>query len=303
MKFTRLISTTLLSATTLASLLAPDATFADVPNKDPDANGGTALPQTDQTTAGISFGDSKPNPNTGHLRLQKVPSILDFGNHVEFNQAYPNFTADGKNTDNANNNRFTSSSNNRVVSYNKNNTNLTPVLKNTEVKDLDNMQGLTYVCVVDKQSRRHGLESASAAGLWTLSVKANDYLTRVDNDGNKMDGSIINANIIFNNTAYGQTQDIYNLTGESQDKDWIPDPAAAPLSKDSIEQKISVPLFRTSGNGSTVAKAHVSSGTGANLFGWKPSDITLALPASATVTSPAKYEVQLTWTLSSDASI
>ncbi|CAM2932242.1 WxL domain-containing protein [Latilactobacillus sakei] len=295
MKFTGLISTTLLSATTLASLLAPAATFAATPNNDADANGGTALPQTDQTTAGISFGDNKPNPNTGYLRLQKVPSILDFGNHVEFNQAYPNFTADGKNTGNASNNRFTS--------YKEADTNLTPVLKNTEAKNLGNMQGMTWVSVVDKQATRTnadaGKKVTAKAGSWTLSVKANGALTRIDTDGNQMDGSIPDANIIFNKTASAQTQDIYNLTGEAQDKDWTSDDSATAVSTDS--SKISVPLATTTGNGAVVATAKDGEGSGANVFGWKPSDVTLALPASATVTSPAKYQAQLTWTLSSDA--
>ncbi len=296
MKFTKLTSAALVGATTLSAFMVPAASFAATPNNNADANGGTALPQTDTTEAGISFGNPGPNPNTGYLRLQKVPSILDFGNHVQFNKAYPNFTADGKNTGNSSNDRF--------ASYKEKDTNLTPTLSN-DAKGLENVQGMTWTTVVDKQVSRTNADDkkgiTAKAGLWSLYVKADGDLNRIDTAGNIMsDGDIADANLTFKNTTKAQTQEVYKLTGEAQDKDWKTDATAKPVS--AVTENISVPLAAdTKDNGALVAQAKDGEGSGADVFAWNPADINLSLPASATVQSPATYQAKLTWTLSADA--
>ena len=86
MKFTKMTSALVAGATLLAGLAiaAPAATQAATVQGNAGVNGGQALPQDAKTTAGISFGQLPPTGNTGYLRLQMVPKILDFGNHEQF---------------------------------------------------------------------------------------------------------------------------------------------------------------------------------------------------------------------------
>lgn len=84
MKFTKLTSATLLGVSVLSAFIVPGTSFAATQEHNADANGGIELPQHDTTTAGISFGDNNPSGNTGYLRLQMVPHVLDFGNHEQF---------------------------------------------------------------------------------------------------------------------------------------------------------------------------------------------------------------------------
>ena len=88
MKFTKMTSALVAGATLLAGLAiaAPAATQAATVQGNAGVNGGQALPQDAKTTAGISFGQLPPTGNTGYLRLQMVPKILDFGNHEQFFQ-------------------------------------------------------------------------------------------------------------------------------------------------------------------------------------------------------------------------
>jgi len=224
MKFTELTSSVLAGAT-LLSLMAPTASFAgtsqlgsqDAASND---NGGTKLPQTDKTVAGISFGDNSDNGNTGYLRLQMVPHTLDFGNHKILDDSKLDFTADGKNT--------SLPTNNLKASYEGGKTNETAVL-NTNDPELKkgHVDGTAWATVVDKQVTRKDSQSNSAnpnnttdptsdfwegttskAGSWKLSVKSVDALTAMDNaDPSKpTTETITGAKLSFDNTQYGQTQ-------------------------------------------------------------------------------------------------
>ncbi|WP_459128339.1 WxL domain-containing protein [Latilactobacillus curvatus] len=183
---------------------------------------------TDKTVAGISFGDNTDNGNTGFLRLQMVPHVLDFGNHKILDNSKRDFTADGKNTN--------LDSNNMKASFDNTDANQTKIL-NTNDKDLQDVKNTAWATVVDKQVTRqmatpsqYHADTDNHAGLWTLSVKSDDALQRVDNQGNKMGTPV----------------------------------------------------------------------TGANVYGWLPSDIKLTMPQGFKVENGV-YKANLTWTLTSDA--
>ncbi|KRM24417.1 WxL domain-containing protein [Latilactobacillus graminis] len=303
MKFTKLTSSVLAGATML-SILAPTASFAATStagSKDATTNdnGGTALPQTDKTVAGISFGDNSDNGNTGYLRLQMVPHTLDFGNHKILDDTKLDFTADGKNT--------ALPTNNLKASYEGGKTNETAVL-NTQDDGLKAVNGTAWATVVDKQVTR--VASATTpfhegttdqAGSWKLSVKSDDALTAMNNadPSEKTDEVIEGAKLSFANTQYGQTQKVYELTKDTQDSNYDASKGTPKeVSASGITTNFSTPLA-ADGADIQVASAADGEGQGANVFGWAPKDIKLTMPAGANVTN-AIYKANLTWTLTSD---
>lgn len=290
MKFTKLTSAAL-TAGTILSILAPTATFAATVEGDANANGGTELPMTDDTTVGISFGDNTDNGNTGYLRLQMVPHVLDFGNHTEFLSQYPTFDATGHNV--------SINSNDRHPNYENGDTNMTAVL-NTDDTALKDVKGKAWATVVDKQITREKNDAAGTpenpakttkeSGTWQLKVKSDDVLT--GNNGSTID----NANLQLDNTAYGRTAEVFTLTGEDQDKDFTADTTEGSTDVSTITNNISLPLD-AKGQNVDVAEAAAKEGQGANVFGWDRSDIKLTLPKTSKVDN-AVYTAHLTWTLS-----
>ncbi|WP_208422469.1 WxL domain-containing protein [Latilactobacillus fragifolii] len=304
MKFTKLTSSVLAGAT-LLSILAPTASFAATSTQGSqsatDDNGGTPLPMTDKTVAGISFGDNSDNGNTGYLRLQMVPHTLDFGNHKLLNNSKRDFTADGKNT--------TLASNDMAASYDNTDANKTRIL-NTNDSALANVKGKAWATVVDKQITRTGTGYAATttpkSGSWELSVKSDDALTAVDSAGNKTSETITGAKLSFNNTAYGRTQKVFELTKDANDATWAADSIATGVTADDTDisaagiAKSFGTVLKDNGSDVTVATAADGEGQGANVFGWAPEDIKLTMPQGAQVNN-AIYKANLTWTLSSTA--
>lgn len=304
MKFTKLTSSVLAGAT-LLSILAPTATFAATStagSQGPtDDNGGTPLPMTDKTVAGISFGDNSDNGNTGYLRLQMVPHTLDFGNHKLLNNSKRDFTADGKNT--------TLASNDLAASYDNTDANKTRILNTTDPA-LSNVANKAWATVVDKQITRTGTGYAATttpkSGSWELSVKSDDALTAVDSAGNKTSETITGAKLSFANTAYGRTQKVFELTKDANDASWATDSTAAGVTADDTDisaagiVKSFGTVLKDNGADVTVATAADGEGQGANVFGWAPQDIKLTMPQGAQVNN-AIYKANLTWTLSSTA--
>lgn len=306
MKFAKLTSTVLAGAT-LLSILAPTASFAATSTAG--SNGAThdngespasALPQKDNTEVGISFGDNTHNTNQGYLRLQMVPSVLDFGNHKILDLNAATFTAAGKNENLA--------SNDMHASYDNTEANKTLPLNTTDT-DLKDVAGKAWATVVDKQVTRDaaGTWAAgtdSASGSWTLSVKADNGLAAVDTAGNRLTDVIDNASLSFTNTAYGQTTNVFELTNEAQDSTWKTDLANSTTSETATKVGTIAPTdtitLQNDGNGNEaeVAAAAAGEGQGANVFGWAPEDIKLTMPAGAKVNN-AIYKANLTWTLSS----
>lgn len=221
---------------------------------------------TDKTVAGISFGDNSDNGNTGYLCLQMVPHTLDFGNHKLLNNSKRDFTADGKNT--------TLASNDLAASYDNTDANKTRILNTTDPA-LSKVENKAWATVVDKQIIRTGTGYAATktpkSGSWELSVKSDDALTAVDSAGNKTSETITGAKLSFDNTAYGRTQKVFELTKDANDASWVTDSTAAD-----------------------------GEGQGVNVFGWAPQDIKLTMPQGAQVNN-AIYKANLTWTLSSTA--
>ena len=279
MKFTKLTSAAL-AAGTILSILAPTATFAKTVEGDANANGGTELPMTDKTTVGISFGDNTDNGNTGYLRLQMVPHILDFGNHTEFLAQYPTFDATGHNV--------SINTNDRHASYDNSDTNKTAVL-NTEDSKLSDVKGKAWATVVDKQETRENTTEPtnSVNGDWDLNVKSDDVLTANN------DAKIPNANLMLKNTQYGRTGEVFTLTNEDQDKGYV---GAGDKDVADFSKNISIPLD-AAGQNVKVAHAATDEGQGANVFGWDRKNINLTLPKDTKV-SNAIYTAHLTWTLS-----
>ncbi|ASN60950.1 cell surface protein [Latilactobacillus curvatus] len=304
MKFTKLTSSVLAGAT-LLSILAPTATFAATSTAGSqgatDDNGGTPLPMTDKTVAGISFGDNSDNGNTGYLRLQMVPHTLDFGNHKLLNNSKRDFTADGKNT--------TLASNDLAASYDNTDANKTRILNTTDPA-LSKVENKAWATVVDKQITRTGTGYAATttpkSGSWELSVKSDDALTAVDSAGNKTSETITGAKLSFDNTAYGRTQKVFELTKDANDASWATDSTAAGVTADDTDisaagiVKSFGTVLKDNGTDVTVATAADGEGQGANVFGWAPQDIKLTMPQGAQVNN-AIYKANLTWTLSSTA--
>jgi hypothetical protein len=298
MKFTKLIvsSATILSA---LAMTAPVVASAATPNNDATVNGGQALPQNGSTTAGISFGQLPSTGNTGYLRLQQVPNVLDFGNHTQFLSAYPNFTADGQNQPV---NNAATDQNTPHPNYKGGNANQTAIL-NTQDANLDAVKGKAWATVVDKQDSRSAEENAASTGAtsepgdWTLSVKADGPLTLKDDAGNAT-GTTTDATLSFANTASAQTgataNAVYNLTNESQDKDYT---AASSTPVSAVAKTIAVNVS-ASDTQHTVATAATGEGAGADVFAWDRNNIRLTLPQTFAAQNGI-YETTLTWTLSS----
>ncbi|ASN60892.1 WxL domain-containing protein [Latilactobacillus curvatus] len=282
MKFTKLTSAAL-TAGTILSILAPTATFAQTAEHDANANGGTELPMPDNTEVGISFGDNTNNGNTGYLRLQMVPHVLDFGNHTEFLSQYPTFDATGHNV--------SIDSNDRHASYKNTDTNLTATL-NTEDPELSKVKGKAWATVVDKQiTRENNTEpNTKQSGTWQLKVKSDDVLTSTNNGE-----TINNANLLLKNTAYGRTLDVPKLTNEAQDSDFQADSSIDDADVSTIAKNVSLSLDGNSPE-VEVANAADTEGQGANVFGWDRSDINLTLPKDSKVGNDI-YTAHLTWTL------
>lgn len=283
MKFTKLTSAVLSTATILAVLAPVTTTYAATVEKDANANGGTELPMTDNTEVGISFGDNSDNGNTGYLRLQMVPHVLDFGNHTQFLSRYQTFDATGHNVG--------INSNDRHASYDNTDTNKTAIL-NTEDSKLADVKGKAWATVVDKQVTRENntLPNTKQSGTWQLKVKSDDILKA--NNGE----SIPNANLLLKDTAYGRTADVFTLTNEDQDKNFKADTSIDDKDVSTISNNIAIPL-NAAGQDIDVASAADKEGQGANVFGWDRQNINLTLPKDTKV-SNAVYTAHLTWTLS-----
>lgn len=281
-KFTKVTSSVLAGAT-LVSMLAPTAAFAATPKNDAAANGGTALPMTDTTDAGISFGDGHDNGNSGYLRLQMVPHTLDFGNHAKYVAAHSNFDATGANLGVIGNDTH--------ASFDQQNSNKTEILT-TKDTSLSEVNGTAWATVVDKQTANPALTATNAntAGEWALTVSADG--TGLVAGGHKIAG----ANLVFANTKYGNTTKVYDLTNQDQDKDFVASSAAAGLDKTAISNSVSLDLS-TAAEEKPVATAAKDQGEGANVFGWNPTDIRLALNGAEVATG--EYHTGLTWTLNS----
>lgn len=287
MKFTKLTSAAL-TAGTILSILAPTATFAATAEHDANANGGTELPMSDNTEVGISFGDNTDNGNTGYLRLQMVPHVLDFGNHTEFLSQYPTFDATGHNV--------SIDSNDRHASYKNTDTNMTAIL-NTDDAKLSEVKGKAWATAVDKQITRENndpegetAKTTKQSGTWQLKVKSDDVLTATKNGE-----TINNANLLLKNTAYGRTADVFTLTNDAQDSDFQADPTIDDKDVSTITNNVSLSLDGK-GEEVLVADAADSEGQGANVFGWDRSDINLTLPKDSKVGNDI-YTAHLTWTL------
>ncbi|MSD83852.1 cell surface protein [Lactobacillus curvatus] len=279
MKFTRFTST-VLTASALLAILAP-ATIANAatPKDDSAANGGTKLPMTDTTDAGISFGDTHDNGNSGYLRLQMVPKTLDFGNHAKYVAAHSNFDATGANLGVVGNDTH--------ASFDQQDSNKTETLTTNDAK-LKAVQGTAWTTVVDKQAENPELVAtkANTAGDWKLTVSA-------DGNGLKAGGhTIADANLVFANTQYGRTADIYGLTTKDVDDDGY---KATGTTDATYAKSVSLNLS-TPNEEKVVGTATTGAGDGANVFGWKPTDIRLALNGSNDVAT-GEYHAGLTWTL------
>lgn len=290
MKFTKLTSAALVAATALTALAAPISTFAATPNGDATANGGQELPQTDTTDAAISFGDNNPNGNTGYLRLQMVPHILDFGNHAQFYAARPQFDATGANVGQKGNDTH--------ASYDLADSNKTELLSTTDT-GLTDVKGTAWTTVVDKQDSKQFTTGNPAVdgkndavpGSWELTVQSDDVLK--DASGKAISDAVIS----FNNTKHGETANVYGLTNEDQDSDYTN--TVAPKAAGTINNTI---VLDTLGSKQAVkvATAAAGEGSGANVFGWNPKDIRLNLQGTTAVDN-GEYHTPLTWTLNSTA--
>ncbi|CAM2997232.1 WxL domain-containing protein [Latilactobacillus sakei] len=311
MKFTKLTSAALAGATVLSILAPATTTFAATHEGGVIDNGGTPLAQTDKSEVGVSFGDNIDNGNTGFLRLQKVPKVLDFGNHATFDKAFTTFTADGKN--------YANDKNNQHASYDNSVASKTPLLNAGDDKALTDVANDAWVTVVDKQVTRNKADGMNAAttqkaGDWFLSVAADDTLKTTSGQ------TIDDANLLFKHSKYALTQDVYKLTNSDQDKDYTADMGklASTVTKgtesitsgkgaatDALTDTFSLALAKpgTPGTGTPakygqlVGHAATDTGSGANVFAWAPEDLQLVMPTSAAVAN-AIYKTSLTWTLS-----
>ena len=303
MKFTKLTSAALAGATILSILAPATTTFAATHEGGVIDNGGTPLAQTDTSEVGISFGDNIDNGNTGFLRLQKVPKVLDFGNHATFDKAFTTFTADGKN--------YANDKNNQHASYDNSVASKTPLLNVGQDAALKDVANKAWVTVVDKQATRAtapGMDKTTTqnGGDWTLNVAADDTLKTTS--GQTIDG----ANLLFKHTNYALTQDVYKLTNSDQDKTYTDDmgklatsvvKGTAPIGTDAahltdtFSVSLAAPASGATAKQQMVGHADKDHGTGANVFAWAPEDLQLVMPTDAAVAN-AIYKTSLTWTLS-----
>jgi hypothetical protein len=296
MKLTKIASLVMTSATVLSTVAAvtPAITQAKTQEGNVAMNGGKALPDTNHSTVGITFGTNNPNPNPnpdnpnkpddgkGYLRLQHVPAVLDFGSHTKFDSAYPIFTAAGTNLNN------TSNDTNKGYAGADNQT---PKLSTVDTR-LAAVKGKTWVTVVDKQDSRTDIDTKNnnVVGNWQLSVKADGPLTTGKDAGAK---TISGATVTFSNTVYAQLPDrINNLTGNDSDINY--NHKGANFNATTMKS-FQIDLGNTSSQ--TVGSASDYVGAGANVFAWDPSDIQLTLPTNADI-EDGTYTTSLTWTLS-----
>lgn len=281
MKFTKVTSTVLAGAT-LLSMLAPTASFAATTD-----NGGTPLPMTDTTDAAISFGDNDDNGNTGYLRLQMVPHTLDFGNHAKYDAKHSSFNATGANLGVIGNDTH--------ASYDQQDSNKTETLTTSD-KKLATVNGTAWATVVDKQVANPELVD-NTDPTTPVPGKSGKWALTVSSDGTGLvagSHTVAGANLVFANTQYGRTADIYGLTNQDQDNDKY---VAAGTTDATFVKSVSLDLS-TAKEEKPVGSAVENAGDGANVFGWKPSDISLALNGSQDVTT-GEYHAGLTWTLNS----
>ena len=286
MKFTKVTSSVLAGAT-LLSILAPTASFAASNGKD---NGGTALPMTDTTDAAISFGDNHDNGNTGYLRLQMVPKTLDFGNHAKYDAKHSNFDATGANLGVIGNNTH--------ASFSQQDSNQTETLTTNDA-NLKAVNGTAWATVVDKQIDNPALADNTdpqnpikgTSGDWALTVSADG--TGLVAGSHKITG----ASLVFANTKSARTGNIYGLTNADDDKNYTD--ATTTAADVTTPNSVSLDLS-TANQEKAVATAAKNQGNGANVFGWNPTDIRLALNGSNDVAT-GEYHTALTWTLNATA--
>ena len=319
MKLTKIASMVMTSATVLSTVAAATPAVTQAKSQEGIAagnkfNNGRTLPDNGRSRVGITFGKSNPdNPNKpddgkgsntdpgdgdhngdgtlkpiGFLRLQHVPEVLDFGSHTKFDPTYPVFTAAGTNLNNTTNDNTNNDNTNKGYAGAANQT---PKLSPTDT-DLVNVNGKTWVTVVDKQETRHDTDAKNDVhpGDWQLSVKADGPLT-TGKDANAK--TIAGATLAFNNTATGHTANIFALTGNEADKGFG---IAQTWLADNVIRYLEVNLA-ADGTAVQVATAKAGFGSGAQVFAWDPSDIKLTLPANASVDA-GTYTTSLTWTLS-----
>lgn len=276
MKNTKILT---VAATVLmgASIAVP--AMAATPTGDANANGGQALPQTGTTTAGISFGNSGETPNQGTLRLYKVPSILDFGNHATFDGTHPNFNAKGQNLGMIGNNTH--------ASYDETDSNKTSVNAAT---------GLVYTQVVDDQTERQltaeNPEIAgkydNKAGSWTLYVKSEGPLTSKENK------QLAGTSISFKNGVVPTQQSTSDVTGQ----------AGSPAGTKPSYMNQSIVLDMEKMNEVAVQKAAADEGAGVSEANWTPENIVINVPATGNAkVADGAYMGKLTWTLKSDVTL
>lgn len=279
MKNTRILA---VAATTLMGLGIVAPVMAATPNGDAVANGGQALPQTGKTDAGISFGNGGNTGNVGTLRLYRVPTTLDFGNHSLLDANFPNFDATGAN--------MGLSSNKTHASYDMSDTNKTTLKTNENV---------VYTQVVDDQTTRvfnNGVDDSNGmkeeagkydnvAGSWTLSVKSEGAMT--DNaTGFKLTGtklSLLNSN--------QKMYDTEAITGKAGSK--------AGTEPSYLNKAVVLDM-----DGSTemkVQQAAATEGAGVSEARWSPNDVVLNVPGKENAKiQDGTYMGKLTWTLKSD---
>ena len=291
MKFNKLMHVAMSSATVLSALAvaAPAvSTFAaDHPEQ------ADALPQSASTTAGISFGNTDDTGHTGYLRLQYVPTVLDFGNHETYSATGShNYTANGVELGSKEDSTGYEGGQNQTKILNTNDTKLADV------------NGKTWVTVVDKQGLATSDmgtkddasdDTAYGYGDWNLTVQSDSKLAKTDDAGKASTTDVLDGTIGFNSTAYGQTNDIKALTNDSQDDDWN---VTTDGTKTAFSSNIVLPLD-ASGTAQNVATADADQGQGANVYAWDRNNITLTLPTKTNTgkVSNGIYTAQLTWTL------
>nr|SFZ88783.1 hypothetical protein LREN565_1896 [Loigolactobacillus rennini] len=299
MKFTKLTSTLLFGTMVAAALAAPVTAYAATEEGNVDANDGDALPQSDNTKAGISFGQSGSNGNTGYLRLAQVPSAFDFGNHTTFEKDANIFYANGQ--DEAG--KFAHENYKTTKDSDAEKDNATTTL-DTDNEDLSDVNGKSPVIVVDKQVLRDGDEvsgnNTNESGEWTLTVKSDSPLKRVSQNGKEITGGseITGGTLTLANTAYARTTNVASLTGDDNDNDFTIPEGAQDTDVGTIlgQDKNGIAISLDDSSEHEVAKAEKDEGLGANVFAWDKNDISLELPKSSAVNSGI-YQSNLTWTL------
>lgn len=283
MKFTKLMHVAVSSATVLSALAVAAPAVSTFAAEHPEQ--ADTLPQTGKTKVGISFGNTTDTGHTGYLRLQYVPTVLDFGNHESFGTGSHNYTANG----------IELASSETASGY-KGGNNETEVL-NTSDTGLTDVNGKVWATVVDKSGTATKADGTNYGyGDWNLKVSSDNKLAKTDDAGTQSTTDVLDGTLGFTGTAYGQTDKVKQLTNDSQDDTFAPTTTATAVS--SISDTITLPLDGTKdANAQTVATAAEGEGQGANVFGWSKNNITLTLPSTSVVNNGI-YTADLTWTLS-----